>query len=210
MMCETESGPDLSEGVMTRLRAGDREAAEQVFAFHRRHLLRTARSHLDGRIQGRLDPSDVVQNALCEAARRLPDYLAKEPVSFALWLRQIVLDEVHKAWRRHGQAARRSVTKEMPLPDRSSLILARQLPRAQSSPSQHLSRKETARRVRAAMERLPDSDRIALELRHFEEQPYAEIGLIMGISEQAARKRCVRALLRLGQMLEGEELGGGS
>ena len=156
MMSEPETHAGESERLLERLRAGDTAAADELFAFHRGYLVRLAQSHLDDRLSPRLDASDVVQEALQEAAQRLEDYLAHAPVPFAWWLRQIVLDRVHKAWRRHGRAQRRDVRKDVPFPDRSSLFLARQLSLAHpaSTPSQQLSHRELARRVRHAMARI--------------------------------------------------------
>jgi RNA polymerase sigma-70 factor (ECF subfamily) len=198
-----------TEALLKRARTGDAEAANTLFARHRRRLVRTAQSRLDGRLRGRLDASDVVQEAFQAATRRLENYLTTKPMPFFLWLRQLVIDEVHKAWHRHVGTQQRSVRQEVPYPDRSSLLLARQLPPASGSPSQQLSRREQAERVRRGLSRLSAPDRAALEMRHFEEYPYAEIGRALGISEDAARKQCVRALLRLSRTLRTMDSGAG-
>ena len=194
-----QSDPDRSDiaKLLERMRSGDPEAVELLFAHYRRHLMGMVRERLDDRLRGRLDASDVVQEALQEASRRLEGYLATQPVPFGLWLRQIAIDQVHKAWRRHFGAARRTVAKEILLPERSSLQLARQLVSGRSTPSQNLSRKELAERLRQAMARLPEIDQAVLEMRHFEDLPYEEIGALLGLSADAVRKQYVRSLRRL-------------
>jgi RNA polymerase sigma-70 factor, ECF subfamily len=203
-----EPKPAEISRLLERIRSGDQEAVNRLFGHYRRHLVGMVNGRLDERIRSRLDASDVVQDALQEASRRLEGYLATEAVPFGLWLRQIAIDHLHKAWRRHFGTARRTVSKEMPLPDRSSLQLARQLVSGRSTPSQHLSRIELVERVRQAMARLPEIDQAVLEMRHFEDQPYEQIGIVLGLSADAARKQYVRALQRLGKL--SHELGSSS
>jgi RNA polymerase sigma-70 factor (ECF subfamily) len=97
-MNETESNSEEINKLIERMRAGDPEAINQLFAHYRQQLVGMLRGRLDERLRGRLDASDVVQDALREATRRLGGYLASEPVPFGLWLRQIALDHLHKAW----------------------------------------------------------------------------------------------------------------
>jgi RNA polymerase sigma-70 factor (ECF subfamily) len=160
---------------------------------------------LDNRLRARLDASDVVQDALRDATRRLGGYLASEPVPFGLWLRQIATDHLNKAWRYHYNTNRRTVSNEVPLPERSSLQLAMQLISNCSTPSQQLSRKETAERLRQAMALLSEVDQAVLQMRNFENQSYDEIGLLLGLSADAARKQYVRALLRLSKSFHERE-----
>ena len=140
-----------------------------------------------------------------EAVRRLEEFLRKEPMPFRLWLRQIAHDRLLKAHRRHVRAARRDVTKEVPLPEKSSL-LARQLLSDRSTPSQHVSKREQTHLVRQALTQLPEVDHEILLMRHLEELSYPEISYVLGISSDAARKRYGRALLRLAKVFPGNNL----
>jgi RNA polymerase sigma factor (sigma-70 family) len=92
------------------------------------------------------------------------------------------------------------VANEISLPEHSSVQLARQLVSGRSTPSQHLSRKELAERVRQAIARLPEIDQAVLQMRHFEDQPYEQIGLLLGLSADAAWKQYVGALRRLSKL----------
>jgi RNA polymerase sigma-70 factor (ECF subfamily) len=195
--------PDCEETrrLLERVRAGEREAFEQLFAHHRPTLRRFVERRLDPRLRARIDPSDVVQEAQLEGYGRLPDYLHRDPMPFRLWLRKTAYEQLLKARRRHLEAARRSVAREAPLPDQSSLQLAERLVDSRPTPSQELSREEVVRRVREAVGQLPEADREILLLRTFEGRPYDELGCRLNLDPVAARKRYGRALLRLRKLL---------
>src|SRR5579871_2987378 len=78
---------------------GDRQAWGQLLEQHRDRLRRMIAFRLDGRLHGRLDPSDVIQEAFLDAQRRLDDYLQNPTMPFALWLRFLAgqrLLELHR------------------------------------------------------------------------------------------------------------------
>jgi RNA polymerase sigma-70 factor (ECF subfamily) len=195
--------PDSEETrrLLEQIRRGDGRAFDQLFARHRPYLCRLVELRLDPQLRPRVDPSDVVQEAHLEAVRRAPGYLERTPMPFRLWLRQIAYDQMLKARRRHVDAARRSLGREVPLPERSSLLLARQLFAAGPSPSQELDQKEQARQLRRALAELPEADREILLLRTVEGLSYQEVGCLLGIEPAAARKRQGRALVRLHRLL---------
>jgi RNA polymerase sigma-70 factor (ECF subfamily) len=161
--------------------------------------------HLDRRLTSRVDPSDVVQEALTDAARQLPDYLARRPLPFYPWLRQIAWDRIVDLHRRHVKAGKRSVTREAPLvlhlPDESAAQLAGHLIDPGGSPSEHVLRDELHRRVQIALGRLAPGDRQVLVLRHLEQLNTAEAAAVLGIGERAFKSRQLRALQRLRALL---------
>jgi RNA polymerase sigma-70 factor (ECF subfamily) len=180
---------------------GDLQAFAQFFAQHRPHLRRLVELRLDARLRPRLDASDVVQEAYLEAFRRLPDYLQERPLPFRLWLRQIVYDHTLKARRRHLGTARRDAGREVPLPERSSLLLARQLLAGGPTPGEQFDRRELARRLRQAVAQLPEADRELILLRHFEGLSNQEVGCLLKTDPATVSKRHGRALLRLHRIL---------
>jgi RNA polymerase sigma-70 factor (ECF subfamily) len=190
-----------TDRLLRRAQAGDRPAFDELFARYRPYLHQVIAMRLDPRMRQRLDPSDVVQEAQAEAFRRLPDFLERQPMAFRLWLRKTAYERLLKLREQHVEAARRSVEREVRLPDRSSLLLARQLFAAGSTPSQHLSQKEIARRLNQALAKMSESDREILLMRHHEELSYNEISSLLEIDPAAARKRYGRALLRLQNLL---------
>jgi RNA polymerase sigma-70 factor (ECF subfamily) len=125
---------------------------------------------------------------------------------FHVWLRKTAYERLLMARRQHIEAAQRTVQREVPFPDRSSLLLAQRLLPRGSTPSQRLSRRELARRVHQALEQLPDADREILFMRNFEDRSYPEIACILDIEPAAARKRHGRALIRLHARLAADGL----
>lgn len=178
---------------------GDAQAREQLLVLHRERLRRMIAIRIDRRMAARVDPSDVVQDALAEAHRQLTDYLRERPLPFYPWLRQLAWNRLVELHRKHVLAQCRSVTREerLVLPEESVLVLVDRLVASGSSPSQRVVREEMRQRVQQALANLSERDREVLILRHLEQLPMAEIAAILGISEGAVKVRHLRALSRL-------------
>jgi RNA polymerase sigma-70 factor (ECF subfamily) len=190
-----------TERLLRQAGAGDRGAFEELVARYRPFLHQVVTLRLDPRLRARVDPSDVVQETQLEAFRRLADFLQRQPMPFHAWLRRTAIERLLKLREHHVEASRRSLHREVRLPDRSSQLLARQLLAAGSTPSQQLSRQEIAQRVDQAMARLGEADHEILLMRHYEGLSYDDIGATLEIAPAAARKRYGRALLRLQKLL---------
>ena len=201
--------PDSAETrqLLERAQAGDAAAPQQLLARHRPFLRQLVELRLDPRLRARVDPSDVVQEAQLDAFRRLADYLRRRPMPFRLWLRKTAQERLLKVQRQHLEAAGRAVGREVPLPDRSSLVLAQQLLAGGSTPSRRLEQAERARRVGQAVARLPEADRDVLLMRNVEGLSNPEIGYLLGLDPGAVSKRHGRALLRLRALLLESGLG---
>jgi RNA polymerase sigma-70 factor (ECF subfamily) len=199
------ASPDTDE-LLNRTAHGDRAARDELLVRHRQRLRQAVAYRLDRRLAARVDPSDVVQEVLAEAARKLPDYLRERPLPFYPWLLQMALERLVTLHRRHVQAQRRSVRREepglLPLPDESASELADRLVASASSPSQRLLRREARERVRAALMLLAPADREVLELRHLEQLSVAETAAVLGTSTGAAKARHLRAVQRLRALLD--------
>ena len=188
--------------LIERLRAGDREALNEVFTHHRGRLRRMVEMRMDWRLQARLDASDVIQEAFLEAAMRMNDYLSNPALPLFLWLRLIVGERLTRLHRQHLGAKMREAGREVslyrePLPEASSMALAAQLLGKHTSPTQAAVRAERMLRLQEAINTLDLIDREVLSLRHFEELTRAETAKVLGIEESAAAQRYVRALKRL-------------
>jgi RNA polymerase sigma-70 factor (ECF subfamily) len=203
--------PDTPETqrLLDEVRAGDRQALDRLLAEHRQFLRWFVELRLDPHIRARLDASDVVQEAQIEAVRRVDQYLEQPVLPFRLWLRQIAFDRLLMARRQHVEADRRAVTREAPLPDGSSIALARQVLAGGPTPSQHLAKNEMVDRVRLAVAELPETDREILLMRNFEGLTNQETAQILELDPATASKRYGRALLRLRQLLVDNGLTGG-
>lgn len=191
---------------LLRLAAGgDREALGQLLQRDRDRLRRAVVLRLDRRLAARVDPSDVLQEAQLEAATRLAEYLQHPTMPFFLWLRLITVQRLLTYHRRHLGAQARSVEREVPLdrgiPQATSAALAAHLLGQVTSPSNAAIRAEMKARLHEALEQMDPGDRAVLTLRHFEQLSTAEAALELGIAEEAAKKRHLRALKRLKDIL---------
>jgi RNA polymerase sigma-70 factor (ECF subfamily) len=163
---------------------------------------------MDRRLTARLDPSDVVQEALADAAVDLPDYLRTRPMAFYPWLRQLAWDRLLRVHRHHIGAERRNVDREradfLPLPDESAMNLANRLVSPGTSPSGNMIRQELRERVRATLDRLAPRDREVLVLRYVEMLTNTEIADVLAITKGAVKVRHFRALERFRGLLDDE------
>ena len=187
-------------------RAGDRQALSALLERHRDRLRRMVELRLDWRLQARIDASDILQDAFLEVASRLDEYLRAPELPLFLWLRLVVGQRLATVHRHHLGTQMRDAGREIALyrdalPAASSAALAGQLLGRQTSPSQAAVRAEQVVRLQEALNTLDPVDREVLALRHFEQLTAAETARVLGISEEAAAKRYIRALKRLKQIL---------
>jgi RNA polymerase sigma-70 factor (ECF subfamily) len=181
------------------------QAVGRLFQEHRDRLKLVVRLRMDQRLRGRIDASDVLQEAYVEALERYPDFLQDRPMPFFLWLRFIAVQKLHLFHRRHlGTKARdagREISLNQPLPQVSSEILAAQLVGKHSTPSQTAMQAEVQTRLQEALESMNPIDREILALRHFEQLTNLETAQVLGLKESTASQRYGRALLRLKDLL---------
>jgi RNA polymerase sigma-70 factor (ECF subfamily) len=192
--------------LIQRARAGDRGALNTLLERYRNRLRRMVEIRLDTRLQGRIDASDVIQEALLEVAGRLDEYLRDPKLPPFLWLRLVVGERLTRLHRHHLGARMRDAGLEISLyrgalPAASSAALAAQFLGRHTSPTQAAVRAERIMRLQEALNTLEPVDREILSLRHFEELTAAETARVLGIEESAAAKRYFRALKRLKEFL---------
>lgn len=198
--------PNETQELLRHVEKGDPQAVNQLLARHRDALRRMVEFRLDPAIARRVDASDIVQETLVEANRRLSDYVKNPAMPFHMWLRYIARDHVIAAQRRHMVAQRRSVDREKSLADPafsdcSSVELAAQLSAAGLTPAAAAIRHELERRFRAALEEIPEEDREIILMRHFEQISNQDAAKALGLSEPAASMRYLRALRKLRSLL---------
>jgi len=199
--------PDSSQTqeLLRDAKAGDVGAINQLLDRHREALRRMVDLRMDRAVSRRVDASDIVQEVLVEANRRLTEYLADPKMPFHLWLRHMAQDRVIDAHRRHRQAARRSVDREQQAPagpvDQSTLDLLAGLQDPELTPAAAATWHELQRRFQEAIEELDDQDREVILMRHFEQLSNSEVAQALQLSEPAAGMRYLRAMRRLREKL---------
>ena len=198
---------DETDALLERAGRGDDQARQRLLERHRSRLTRMVAVRMDRRLAARLDPSDVVQEALADAVRDLPDFL-REPADGVLSLAAAVdlgsSAPTAPSPRQDRAAERRprASSDACPLPDESANDLARRLVSSGTSPSGHLIREELRERVQATLDRMPPRDREVLVLRYLEMLTNAEIAEVLGITEGAVKVRHFRALERFRGLMD--------
>jgi RNA polymerase sigma-70 factor (ECF subfamily) len=196
---------DTSE-MLRRAGQGDQLAVGALFDRHRDRLRRMVQLRMDDRLQGRVDPSDVLQDTFLTFAQSLADYLRNPAIPFYLWLRFITGRKLQALHRHHLGTHMRAVGREVSryrgaLPQASSVSLAAQLLGQLSTPSQAAMRAELQLRIQEALNQMNHIDREVLTLRHFEQLSNVETAQVLGLTEAGASNRFIRALKRLKEIL---------
>jgi RNA polymerase sigma-70 factor, ECF subfamily len=200
--------PDETDELLPRAAAGDTVALAALFARHRKRLRRMVRLRLDRRLQGRVDPSDVLQEAYLDLAEKVTEHVRLRPeLPVYLWLRLVVGERMQRIHRRHLGAAMRDAGREVSLhrgalPQASTASLAAQLLGRFTTASEALIRAEVRLHVQEALNQMEPIDREVIALRHFEELSNSEVAQVLGITPQAASNRHLRALARLQAILK--------
>ena len=194
--------------LIRRAGEGDSTGLDGLLERYRPRLRRMIKLRLDRRLQGRVDPSDVIQEAYLEVSRKMAEYLGDPSMPFFLWLRLVTGQKLALVHRQHLGVQARDAGREVslhrgPLPEATSAALAAQLIGRRTTPSQAAARAELKIRLQEALNSMDELDREVLALRHFEHLTNAEAARVLGISETAACNRYVRALERLKKILTG-------
>jgi RNA polymerase sigma-70 factor (ECF subfamily) len=195
------------QDLLERAMAGDESALAALFDGHRDQLRRMIRLRLDRRLSGRVDTSDVLQDAYLDVRKRIAEY-ARDPsaMPFHLWLRLVAGQRLTDVHRHHLGAQMRDAGQEVslhrgPFPQASSVSLAAQLLGKLTSASQAAIRVEHKLIVQEALNSMDPIDREVLALRHFEHLSNDETAQVLGLSKSAASNRYIRALKRLKEIL---------
>lgn len=193
-----------TDQLLFRVAAGESSAAAALLTRHEARLRRMVEMRLDTRLASRLDPSDIVQDVMVEAHKRLATYVERREIPFYPWLRAIAWDKLIEMNRRHIAAERRSVRREadrLDLSGDSEMILINRLAAATRTPNDQLIQREITARVRQAIEELKPIDREVIVLRHLEELSFPETAAVLQLSETTVYSRYRRAIERLHRAL---------
>jgi RNA polymerase sigma-70 factor (ECF subfamily) len=199
-----DSDPEL---LLRRAKTGEAPALGTLLELYRAYLLVLARVQIGRRLQGKVDASDVVQEAFLGACRDFPQFRGTTSKEFLGWLRQILASLLANLVRHYQGTQRRDVRLERQLVvelDQSSQALDRGLVTPQSSPSQQASRREQSVLLAEALGRLPEEWRELLILRHLEGLTFPEVASRLGRTLDSVKKQWPRALAGLRRLLEGE------
>ncbi len=201
-MTDDSAAADLVDRVVR----GDQTALAELFSQHRDRLWRMVNFRMDPRLHGRVDADDVLQEAWLSVVQRIDHFLADASRSIFVWFRLITSQTLIDIHRRHLGTRKRNAAAEFSISggwtaSSTSFSLSHHLLGHLTSPSQAALRNELSAVLRTALDSMQEIDREVLALRHFEQLSNRETAQILGISEQAASDRYIRALSRLRNVL---------
>jgi RNA polymerase sigma-70 factor (ECF subfamily) len=182
------------EAFEAALRGGDDDALAPLFERHRERLQRMVHFRLDPRLVGRIDAEDVLQDTFLECKKRLQSF-RDDDKPFLVWVRLITQQTMVDLHRKHVGAKMRNAGREVKAA--ASGTLSGFFVGHITSPSGAVMREEARQKIEQALASMDDIDREVLLLRHFEELSNKEVAVVLGIQENAASNRYVRALGRL-------------
>jgi RNA polymerase sigma-70 factor (ECF subfamily) len=183
-----------------------KEILAGLFTRYRDRLRAMVHLRLDRRLKARVDPSDVLQETFIEASRRLEEYVGDHSLPVFVWIRSLTARKLVDLHRHHLGAGKRSPAREVSLdrgwgPPSQTWAMAERLLGREPSPSQAAVQAEVKARIEAALDRMDEMDREVLALRHFERLSSREAAEVLGIRHDAARKRYLRAVEKLREIL---------
>lgn len=180
------SAPDGrdSEQLLGRARQGDGRALGELLDGYRNYLKLLARLEVDGRLQSKVDPSDLVQEAFVEVHRSFGQFRGTSQAELLAWLRRILVSRLVAAARRFLHAQARDVRLERQLEDEldRSARIASALAKDESTPSEKTVRHEQAVLVSDALEQLADGERDVIVLHEFQGLSFPEVAWRVGQS----------------------------
>ncbi len=182
---------------------GNQDAIGQLFDKHRPYLKILTQRAVDGRLQARIDDSDLVQQTYLSAIKNFEKFDGKEEAQFIAWLRKIHERNIQDTIRRHLGSDKRSIKHERDAEaggNEGGLFHLETL-----SPSQRVMQAEEAVRLAEVMGSIPEDQREAVRLRHLEGWSLAELEKHFDRSETAVASLIKRGLENIRKRLKSEE-----
>jgi len=199
---------DHTKELLQRAAEGNDSARQELLLQHADRLKAMIRLRLNHRLRGRLDPSDVLQEAFLDVTKRLDECLQDPPESFFLWLRKVTVTKLAEIHRHHLDVQARDADREISIlglgePAADSVSLAAHLLGRVTSPSQAAIKAEERFKLQQLLDSLDPVDREVIALRHFEQLDSAETAAVLGLSKSGASSRYIRAMRRLHTVMVG-------
>jgi RNA polymerase sigma-70 factor (ECF subfamily) len=192
------------ERLLEEVRGGNPDAMGPLLEHYSHYLSLLARLQIARRLQGKADPSDLVQETLLKAHRDFAGFKGSSEAELTCWLRQLLATSLAGLVRRYLGTQRRDVRLEEQLVDdldRSSRMVGQALATTQSTPSEQAARREQAVLLAEALAQLPDHYREVIILHHLEGLTLAQTAARLGRTADSVEKLWMRALLRLKSVL---------
>ena len=179
---------------------GSEDALAALFLRYKTQLRGMIAFRMSKNLRGRVDPSDILQEAFVDLAKRLPKFEQKG-MSFFVWLRLVAKERLLKVHREHVTAQKRDVRREVDhrniTSNATSILLADHLIDRYTSVAGQAIKAEQGELVRSVLEQMDENDQEIIALRIFEGLTNGETAEVLGMSKQTSSKRFIAAVSRL-------------
>jgi RNA polymerase sigma-70 factor (ECF subfamily) len=201
MHSESSFQPEFGDR-LAAARGGCTAQLGELFEACRQYLLAVAEREFASRSQGKVSPSDLVQDTFVEARKGFSNFSGNSPGQWRAWLRQILIHNLID----HGRRRHREESTMTPWVEGHDQCAGNsQFIDRCPTPSRQLLADEAAAELAAALTRLSSDHQTVIRLRHQLGLQFNEIGERMGRSKDAVQKLWVRAVCRLREeLLRGE------
>jgi RNA polymerase sigma-70 factor (ECF subfamily) len=163
--------PPQTDVLLARAATGDASAWGALLTAHQERLMRMVAFRMDPRLRGRVDASDVVQDAFAEASDHRADYFRTRAAPLFLWLRGVVANKLLELHRHHLGTRMRDAKRELPLDapprpgsDDTSAALCAHLTAGLTRPSVAAARGEVRARLAEALDGMDPTDQEVLAI----------------------------------------------
>ncbi len=209
----TNSSASNAETLLSQSLAGSQECFGRLLHLYGNYLDLLVKSQLERKLLARVSSSDIVQETFLEATRDFEKFRGSTSSEFRAWLRQILINNLHRVVEQHVLAQKRDVRREVSFEalanslEQSAARLDTILPDPGRSPSSNVQQFELEIELADKLADLPTDYRAVIVLRNIEALPFEEVGRRMERSAGAARMLWLRALqaLREGMQPEGSK-----
>jgi RNA polymerase sigma-70 factor, ECF subfamily len=187
-------------GLLSRSRGGDREAMGELLQLYSNYLSILATTQLDKRLQRRMSPADLVQDTLLAAHRDFGAFRGHSERELIAWLRQILINSLHRAIDVHVRASKRDLRREISLDelchsvDQSAMNMGAMIPDGGTSPSAPVRARERSVALANELAKLPEHYREVIVLRNLQNLPFEEVAARMERTVGAVRMLWLRAM----------------
>lgn len=191
-----------TETLVSNAIAGDRQALADLLSHYGPRLRNMVSFRMDQHLQGRVDPSDVLQEAFLELAAKLDEFKTKKTMSFFVWIRLVTMERLLRFHREHLTTQKRDARRELSIDrqlgsDATSMSIALGLLANATSVAGKLARAEQQTALIKLLDEMDAVDREIVALRVFEGLSNDEAAETLDLTKQTASKRFVRAIRRL-------------
>jgi RNA polymerase sigma-70 factor, ECF subfamily len=205
-----------AQGEIDKLFASARQGSStclgRLLTLYSNYLKLLISTQLDDRLQGRVSPSDIVQETFFEAHRDFAQFRGQSSGEFVAWLRQILVHNILRVVEQHLLTEKRDVRREISLEqigrrlEESTVRLESLLAQSAESPSGNAQRHEQELILANALAELPCDYREVIMLRHIEGLSFDDVAKRMERTSGAVRMLWLRALEKLRKSFPEREL----